>query len=130
MHWGSRETGRAGSDRGSAAAAEARGGAAARGRVRGGTRRRWRSTRRTERDERSHGPAPTHDSLRRNDETAGYARALCDAASWLPPTREISRRRRGEQTRHASPSNSDEVKKDLDFLPAFYGLIVLQAYAS
>lgn len=51
----------------------------ARGRVRATRRQtrrlRWRT------DERSHGPAPTHDSLRRNDEAAGYARALCVAAS-------------------------------------------------
>lgn len=44
------------------------------------TRLRW-GTARTVRDERSHGPAPTHDTLRRNDETAGYARALCAAPS-------------------------------------------------
>ncbi|CAB3237334.1 unnamed protein product [Arctia plantaginis] len=43
-------------------------------------------------DKRLHGLAPTHDSLRRNDEAAGYARALYDAASRISPTRnEISR---------------------------------------
>lgn len=58
------------------------------------------------RDERSHGPAPTHDSLRRNDEAAGHARALCDAASRISPTARDISRRRGEQTRHTSPSNT------------------------
>lgn len=74
---------------------------------RGSTRLRWRTDAAARsRDRRSHGPAPTHDSLRRNDETAGYARALCVAASRISPTlRDISRLR-GEQTRHASPSNT------------------------
>lgn len=58
------------------------------------------------RDERSRGPAPTHDSLRRNDEAAGYARAPCDAASRICPTAPDISRLRGEQTHRASPSNT------------------------
>ncbi|CAG9782955.1 unnamed protein product [Diatraea saccharalis] len=59
------------------------------------------------RDERSHGPAPTHDSLRRNDEAAGHARAPCDIypPRHSPTPREITRRG-GEQTHSTSPSNT------------------------
>lgn len=80
----------------------------ARGRVRAAERSSGdaRTQRGAVRDERSHGPAPTHDSLRRNDEAAGYARALYDAASRICPIGYEISRGRGEQTRHASPSNT------------------------